>query len=665
MVERLHGSYKADLFSRDRLGFRTTIPESGFPHTEMTVYSVLENSENKGHPRCHESMTFPNSLFEKRVIKGDNKWYCPLTDSNVELINHCWPKEQLVFDELSKQLFDEKLILGKVQDFCAATIAKYKTHGILPSSYGLVEKEGKELTDYQKVGRACIDMSMGFALFMDMGTGKTATALNASVNSLIPELKDQERRGKHPFKRVVVICPKNVRYNWETEIETFCPIPFKTTVIRGGPLERQKQLIQAALPSNGERISFVIGSYGALRSSLRQFCLKDLGFPKPFMWDVGILDESHYVKSPRAKRTQAALTLRDACRKRVVLTGTPFVNSLYDLWAQWEFLGKYYSGFTNFNAFKEFHSIYDKNVANTRGKKRIDFDKVPLLQERLARTSFIISQKEALPDLPEKRYDVIEVGMTKAQAKIYKEIAEALFVEIQQEEESELPREMKVNNVLTKLLRLAQVTSGFISWDPVYSDDGEVIHPKRIDRLDPNPKLETLVNELKCKTEQEKTIVWANFEQDIKTISARLTLEGIDNVIFYGKTKDDDRNKAESRFNNDPKCRVFVGNPAAGGVGLNLLGYNYRDESHHDTNCDHEIYYSQGWSLPVRAQSERRAFRRGTRKSVRITDLVVPKSIDTEIRSRVLGKIEEATKMQDVQHILERILNPVLEEAGE
>jgi hypothetical protein len=160
------------------------------------------------------------------------------------------------------------------------------------------------------------------------------------------------------------------------------------------------------------------------------------------------------------------------------------------------------------------------------------------------------------------------------------------------------------------------------------------------------------------------------------------------------------------KFNCDPNCTVFIGNPAAGGTGLNLLGYDtklykpepvmegvnqiaaivmdndwmsYNEmdcrweedpngincfdsyEKHYvktalpPTYCDHVIYYAQNWSYPHRAQSEDRAHRRGTTTHVRYTDLVVPGSIDEEIRVRVVEKKVSATKIQDVRSVLQRI----------
>ncbi len=648
-------SYKKNDFKNERIELVSKQRDDGTWVTVMDLYSVRPNSPNeKFHPTCLETSRFPNRLFEKRYVKN-NKYGVPLTDANVEIIFACWPWNQIILNHSAKQQVMKVLAQGKRQDLNAKVIAQYAADKTTPND-NFVEQEDKPLLCYQKVGRHCGVKNEAFALFMEQGTGKTPTAISVVVNDYLKK--------KPKFYRALIICPNNVRFNWEVEIGRFCPIPHKVTVIRGTKIERQKKLIEAILPTNGEKISFAVASYGALTHTLEEFTLKSVaGLPLEetgIQWDMAILDESHYIKSPRSKRTKACHKLRDASKKRLVLTGTPYVNSLYDLWAPWEFMGKYLSGASNYNAFREIHAPYDREVDGPE-----QFDRVPLLQERLARTSFRITKKDAMPDLPEKVYDTLEVDMTPEQAAMYQRVANQLFLEIENELGEQ--NEMKVNNILTKLLRLAQVTSGFLSWDAQYSEEGELIRPKSIDRLDPNNKLEALIPLLKEKEPHEKSIVWACFEQDLKTITGRLKLEGIDSVLFYGKTKDDERQEAERRFNEDSSCKVFVGNPAAGGVGLNLLGYDYRnnspDEMSRLTNCSHIIYYSQNWSLTARAQSEDRAHRRGTRQNIRITDLTIPGSIDEEIRKRVMDKITTAIQIQDVKYILDKISNPTKEDA--
>jgi SNF2 family DNA or RNA helicase len=203
------------------------------------------------------------------------------------------------------------------------------------------------------------------------------------------------------------------------------------------------------------------------------------------------------------------------------------------------------------------------------------------------------------------------------------------------------------------MLRLAEVTSGYAKTD----ESG-------IYRFDPNNKLEMLVEEIKeylDNNPKSKIQIWAHWTENIKQISYRLQqIEKIQCAVFYGGTKDSDRQIAEDEFNTNPECRVFIGSPSAGGVGLNLLGYDKTKPDESQTNCDWVIYYSQNFSTVVRRQSEDRAHRKGTRTNVRITDLIVPGSIDEMIIERVKDKIEAAMTLQDIKSILANALKPAV-----
>ena len=129
---------------------------------------------------------------------------------------------------------------------------------------------------------------------------------------------------------------------------------------------------------------------------------------------------------------------------------------------------------------------------------------------------------------------------------------------------------------------------------------------------------------------------------------------------YDGDTNENDRIEAERAFNEDPDCTVLLGSQAAGGTGLNLLGYPPGDESV-PTNCDHQVYFSQNWSPTQRSQSEDRPNRRGTRVPTRTTDLCVPGTVDEEIRTRVVEKIKTALEVSDVRKILRSVLSGRIE----
>ena len=204
------------------------------------------------------------------------------------------------------------------------------------------------------------------------------------------------------------------------------------------------------------------------------------------------------------------------------------------------------------------------------------------------------------------------------------------------------------------MLRLAQITSGFVGIPEVIEENGICVQSKKVNRFDPNPKIEAIVEILKEKEDNQKTLIWTNWVQNIKTLKARLDYEKIKSVTYYGDTSDRDRQEAVCRFNEDPETKVLIGNPRAGGVGLNLLGYKIGTEA--TTWCDHVIYFSQNWSAVDRSQSEDRPHRRGTKTHVRYTDLVVPATIDEEIRCRVMDKRISALRIQDVRAVIARLM---------
>lgn len=523
------------------------------------------------------------------------------------------------------------ILTRKIQE----NYAKYKEDKTVPAHTYTLHPE-HPLGPYQQVGLVNSRLSEGFGLFMEQGTGKTPIVIADACNM---------EKGENPL-RVIIIAPKNVRLNWKSEWDKFSTVKHKCTVLRGGQVRRLDQLIYG-IRDDGQDISVIIVSYETLSNTWDALSMME--------WDLAVLDEGHYFKSPRTKRWEYCKKLRAISVSRRVLTGTPIANSIMDLWTLFEFMGEGYSGFTTFDSFKKFFGVYKKN-ADTGFEALVACENIPILKDRLTRYTFAISKKEALPNLPDKIYDIEEVEMSEEQTEVYNELAHSLAVEIETDMEDTENPQLIINNVLTKLLKLAQITSGFLKIPAVNNEEGEVVKPEQLIRFAPNSKIEAVLRLLEEKDKNQKTIIWACWVEDIKAIERALQLAGYNPVSYYGGTSDKDRETAEWRFNNDPDCTVLIGNAAAGGTGLNLLGYPPGRPEDSETNCDHVIYFSQDWSSLKRSQSEDRAHRRGTRNPVRITDLCVPETIDEEIRVRVLDKRRAAFEITDVREILKGIL---------
>jgi SNF2 family DNA or RNA helicase len=104
-------------------------------------------------------------------------------------------------------------------------------------------------------------------------------------------------------------------------------------------------------------------------------------------------------------------------------------------------------------------------------------------------------------------------------------------------------------------------------------------------------------------------------------------------VDYYGLTPQDERDGNREKFQSDPKCRFLVGTPATGGYGLTLTAANT------------VIYYSNGYDLEKRLQSEDRAHRIGQKKSVTYVDIMAENTVDEKIVKSLRKKINIASEV--------------------
>ena len=585
----------------------------------------------------------------ERKELGQGKWLLAATDFSALVMYHCWPNERLIFTEsalLQYKLLTMRFLLQSRASVLAANFKVNNETPDMPSDY--IEHPLLPLSNYQKVALLASLNQEAYGLFMDRGTGKTAVV----IARICLEAKRLRLKISKMY-RALVICPNQVRLNWEVECSRFATSPGKTAIMRGGRYNRQKALIDCVRDEKDCEWSCCILSMDSVASSMELL--------SKIPWDLIIVDESHCIKNPSSKRFKTMRKLTNS-RQRMILTGTPIANYIFDLWSQLEFLGRGLSGFLTYANFKGFHGKFTniKSGGNSI-QKLIGIKGLPLIQERLARMTFIISKKEANLGLPDKVFDLEEVDMTVEQSRIYDKLAKDLLVEIQERlDEAELAGkyEMTVTHVLTMLLRLAQITSGHVKTDML--DDGT---PGRVLQIPGgNPKVDAVVGMLIDETRDPKgkTIIWCTFVEDMRILSERLSKEGIKHVGYHRvidpRYRVSSADAAERIMNTDDDCRVFIGNPASAGTGLNILGYDRENPEESEMYCDHQIYFSSNWSMIQRAQSEDRCHRRGTRSNVRVTDLVIPGTIDEEIRARVLAKGKKALVIQDIRQILESLV---------
>lgn len=638
-------------------------------HFSLSIYDARNEGSKRGYMASHEARyTFMDRFPQKKEsgLSGES-WVVPATDVPVMLIYNLWPEEHVTFSEEAKLVYDylaltvihQSISVQRAADYHAHIAGKKIIQGF-PIPRWIDEVELKPAPDgrrqfmmlHQVVATLNCLNAEGYGEFMEQGTGKTMTVIGR-VCMQSPEHK--EKTGRKHF--TLIVTPSNVRKNWVNEFEKYAWVRGHCVDLRGGQFERYKTLLEAMSGAgregaDEEQYVVIVCSYDCLSNSW-----DILG---RIEWDLAVLDESHYIKWHQAKRTKFAYMLRDQSRARMALTGTPMGNTPMDLFSQLEFLRKGGSGFTSFESFRQFYGVFE-TVDGTRGRKRmVDVQNLPFLRERLAAMSFTVTQEEAMPDLPDLTYDMIEVEMVPEQAAAYRDLRDKLFLEIKRDLD-DTSKTLTPQNILTRLLRLSQITSGFVCYDAETDENGEPVGEREIGVFEPNPKLEELVKQLvgdedNPVQDDEKTLVWALYKFDIDAICERLDQMGIKHVRFTGETAEDKRLEVEHQFNNDPETRVFVGSAAAGGTGLNLIGYPPGRGDEFTTDVTRQFFFSQNWSALQRSQAEKRAHRRGTRRPVRCIDLTIVGTIDEEIRARVVNKRQMAAEVKDVRAILKKVL---------
>jgi SNF2 family DNA or RNA helicase len=322
-----------------------------------------------------------------------------------------------------------------------------------------------------------------FAYFMEMGTGKTKVAIDNAAYLYQAQKIDY----------VFVIAPNSVYQNWKKEIDIHCP---EETNIYVWKVSKDK-----TFKMDPNKLTFVLMNVEALSHASGKKWLESK-LQKHGMRSMIILDESTSIKNLKASRTKAIIKIGQLARFKRILTGSPITKSPLDLFSQCAFLDKKLLGYENFTVFK---SKYAVMYSIERGGYSIQIPKYYVnleeLEFKLKNFSYRVRKKDCL-DLPEKMYVQRYVDMPEEQRQAYDRLKITAMTIMQDEEVS-------YNNKLTELLKLQQVTNGFVK-----TDEGNIVDFKT------NAKLKELMSIIE--ETQDKCIIWANYVHNIESIKSKL-----------------------------------------------------------------------------------------------------------------------------------------------
>jgi SNF2 family DNA or RNA helicase len=443
-----------------------------------------------------------------------------------------------------------------------------------------------------------------YAYFMEMGTGKSKV--------LIDNIAILYDKGK--INGVLIIAPKGVYKNWySSEIPTHLAshIQYKSVLWTASISKTKQEELNSLFKSDFNLHVLVMNVEAFSTKKGLQFALKFLNSHKTLM----AVDESTTIKTPSAKRTKSILALSKSAVYRRILTGSPITKSPLDLYTQCGFLNEELLGFSSYYAFRSRYAhMVERNFGGRRVQIVKSYQRLDELSKLIEPFSYRVLKEDCL-DLPEKIFIRREIELTEEQLKLYSTMKQMALATLN-------GKLLTAPNVLTQLMRLHQITCGHFK-----SDDGKVQELK-------NNRIEELMSILE--ETEGKAIIWANYIYDIERIVEAIKKEyGDDSVVqYYGAVNTDERQKNIERFQ-DPRSpfRFFIGNPQTGGYGITLTAANT------------VIYYSNGYDLEKRLQSEDRAHRIGQKKSVTYIDLIAEKTVDEKIVKALRKKIDIASQI--------------------
>jgi len=431
----------------------------------------------------------------------------------------------------------------------------------------------------------------GAALLMEMGTGKTLTTIallgRAFLNGLI--------------YRVLIVAPLSVTNVWAEEFKKFAAFDYVLAVLEG----HSGKKVDILRHMTGTGLQVVVLNYEStwrLEEELRKW--------KP---DVIVCDESSRIKNPNAKQSKALHRLAKHAKYRLILTGTPIQNNPLDFFSQYKVLDERIFG----PSYYAFRSRY-ATMGGYGNHQIVGYKNLQELVQKAHSVAYRVTKEEAL-DLPEMVDEIRYVTLDPQGMKIYESLETSSYAEL-------LKGEVVVRNILTQLLRLQQVTGGFIR-----DDEGGPVQQVSKAKL---MALEEIIDDVLG--EGKKLVIFARFVPEIDAISKLLAEKGIRHSVISGEIKN--RSEQVQQFQENPEVKVFVGQIQTTGLGLTLTAANTA------------IFYSMDFNYANYSQARSRIHRIGQRNTCTYIHLVAKDTIDEKVLKALQRKEDVAKLLVDNWH---------------
>ena len=429
----------------------------------------------------------------------------------------------------------------------------------------------------------------GVALLVEMGCGKTLISIAVS-GALFKEGK---------IKRLLIVCPLSICGVWKEEFSRFADFDYRLEVLKGTPNKKAETLTLM----NGSSLQVAVVNYESVWRLEEQV--------KDWNPDMIICDESHKIKTHNIAASKSLHRLGEKTKYKMILTGTVITNKAIDVFSQYKFLDSKVFG----KSFYAFRNHYFDMVGYGNHTPVLKKGAEDELKQKLHSIAFRATKSECL-DLPETTEIARKIHLEPSAMNTYRHLVMDSFAELKNSE-------VTATNILTKILRLSQLTGGFLG-----DDEGKKIHQVSSAKL---KALEDIVDDV---TESgKKLVIMARFVSEIKAIEKLLLKKKINYSIITGGIRN--RSEQIEKFQNESDVLVFVGQIATAGLGITL------------TESSTMVFYSLDYSMSNFEQAKARIHRTGQKENCIYIYLIASNTVDEKVLKVLREKADLAKTLID------------------
>ena len=551
-----------------------------------------------------------------KFLKGKQAWVAPASLKVFNFLNNAFPDATWGGGAL--------VMLNQALERAA------ERDSVLQQRYGEIDTSGIDPIEFKtspykhQVSALALGSHLrSFGYLMDQGTGKTWVLIN--------DMAINWWRGI--IEASVVLVPNSIKFQWESAIAEHSTADTVVGVWNSQPNAEQRaawRKFEEQCEDKSKLVWVIVN-------------VEAVAMPRVYKWLEAFMctrkvalsvDESTRIKNRTAKRTKAAISLRNFAQIARIMSGTPVVKSPMDAFAQFKFLDPDILGYSNFYPFRNHFGV----MGGYQNKQVVTYKNMDELAELITSCSYRVTKEECLdlpPKMPPVRRDVQMAPKQKQEYVRMKKEFLALIDEVCSTcqgagyvwIETQSPGRMETGAshtcptcggsrcavhatiALTQLLRLQQIASGFIM-------DGQKFLHWFTDK--PPKIMETMDLLEECGDQQ--IILWSNHKPEIHRLVQELALRGLSYVEYHGDVRPEVREQYRVAFQRGDH-QYMVGHPAAGGIGVDLWA------------ASGAAYLSNSFKTEDRVQSEDRCHRIGSEihDSVNYWDIIVPGTVDVTV----------------------------------